>query len=89
MPQTTDKDGSSKTNQIEIFTTPSCPYCAKLKQWLDEEGIDYTEHNVAANRKKAKEMIQKTGQQGVPQTFVGDQAVIGFQPEKIKALIDR
>ncbi|MDY6778777.1 MAG: glutaredoxin family protein [Candidatus Nanohaloarchaea archaeon] len=69
---------------VEIFTTPTCPYCRKLKQWLDREGIAYTEHNVAENRKKAKEMIQRTGQQGVPQTFIGDQTIIGFQPAKIK-----
>ena len=75
---------------IEIYTTPSCPYCSKLKQFLNDEGIDYEEYNVAENRDKAKEMIQQTGERGVPQTIVstdeGEQAVIGFQPEKIKQL---
>lgn len=75
--------------EIEVFTTPSCPYCTKIKQWLDENGHDYVEYNVAENREKAREMIQKTGQRGVPQTLVGDEAVIGFQPDKIQKKIEQ
>ncbi|MFB6100735.1 MAG: glutaredoxin family protein, partial [Candidatus Nanohalobium sp.] len=76
------------TADIQVFTTPTCPYCTKIKDWLDEEGYDYEEHNVADDREKAKEMMQKTGQRGVPQTFVGDEAVVGFQPEKIQKAIE-
>ncbi|MFB6292039.1 MAG: glutaredoxin family protein [Candidatus Nanohaloarchaea archaeon] len=72
---------------VEVYTTPSCPYCDKLKNWLDENGYDYEEYNVANNREKAMQMVKKTGQRGVPQTFVGDEAVIGFQPAKIEELI--
>lgn len=75
--------------EIEVFTTPSCPYCTKIKQWLDENGHDYVEYNVAENREKAREMIQKTGQRGVPQTVVGDEAIIGFQPDKIQKKIEQ
>lgn len=75
--------------EIEVFTTPSCPYCTKVKQWLDENGHDYVEYNVAENREKAREMIQKTGQRGVPQTVVGDEAVIGFRPDKIQKKIEQ
>jgi glutaredoxin-like YruB-family protein len=75
--------------EIEVFTTPSCPYCTKIKQWLDENGHEYVEYNVAENREKAREMIQKTGQRGVPQTVVGDEAVIGFQPDKIQKKIEQ
>ena len=74
--------------EIEVYTTPSCPYCTKIKQWLDENGYDYEEHNVAENREKAKEMIQLTGRRGVPQTAIGDQVVMGFQPDKIQEAID-
>lgn len=74
---------------IEVFTTPSCPYCGKVKQWLDENGYDYEEHNVAENQEKAKEMIQRTGQKGVPQVFVGDDEVVGFRPDKLEKIIER
>lgn len=75
--------------EIEVYTTPSCPYCVKIKQWLDQNNHEYTEYNVAENREKAMEMIQKTGQRGVPQTVIGDQAVIGFQPQKIQEAINQ
>ena len=77
------------TVDIEVFTTPSCPYCTKIKDWLEEEGYDYTEHNVAEDKEKAKEMIQKTGQRGVPQTLVGGEQVVGFQPDKIEEVIQQ
>lgn len=75
--------------EIEVFTTPSCPYCTKIKQWLDEHEYDYIEYNVAENREKAREMIQKTSRRGVPQTIVDDEAVIGFQPGKIQKKIEQ
>lgn len=77
-------------SSITVYTTPSCPYCTQLKNWLEEEGIEYEDYNVAENKQKAKEMMQKTGQRGVPQTIIEkeeeEEAVIGFQPEKIKKL---
>ncbi|MFB6144744.1 MAG: glutaredoxin family protein [Candidatus Nanohaloarchaea archaeon] len=73
---------------IQVFTTPTCPYCTKVKQWLDDNGYDYEEHNVAENQEKAMEMVKKTGRRGVPQTFVGEEAIIGFQPEKIEEAIE-
>lgn len=76
------------SSDIEVFTTPTCPYCTKIKQWLDENGYSYEEHNVAEDKDEAKRMIEKTGQRGVPQTFIGDEAVIGFQPDKIQEAIE-
>ncbi len=76
------------TSDIEVFTTPSCPYCVKLKRWLDEEGYEYREYDVSENREKAVEMIQMTGQRGVPQTIInGKKTVLGFQPEKIEEIL--
>ncbi len=73
---------------IKVFTTPSCPYCKKIKDWLDENSYDYDEFNVAEDKEKAREMIQRTGKRGVPQTFIGDTEVIGFQPDKIQEAIE-
>ncbi len=76
---------------ITVYSTPSCPYCVKIKEWLNSEDLDYTEHNVAEDQEKAMEMIKKTGQRGVPQTIVekdGEESVVvGFQPQKIKELV--
>lgn len=73
---------------IEVFTTSTCPYCTKIKEWLEENGYDYTEHDVGEDKEQAKKMIKKTGQRGVPQTFVGDEAIIGFQPNKLQEAIE-
>lgn len=73
---------------IQVFTTPTCPYCTKVKKWLDDNGYDYEEHDVSEDKDKAREMIEKTGQRGVPQVFVDDEAIIGFQPEKIEQAIN-
>ena len=73
---------------IQVFTTPTCPYCTKVKQWLDDNGYDYEEHDVSEDKDKAREMIEKTGQRGVPQVFIDDEAIIGFQPEKIEQAIN-
>lgn len=77
--------------EIEVYTTPTCPYCTKLKNWLEDEDIEFEEFDLSENREKAQELIQKTGQRGVPQTLIKkdgeEKAVIGFQPDKIKAEI--
>ncbi len=78
------KEEMKKKNQVEVFTTPTCPYCTKIKKWMDSEGIEYKEHNVAQDKKKAKEMMKMSGERGVPQTKVGEEIIVGFQPGKIK-----
>lgn len=79
-------------SEVTVYSTPSCPYCVKIKEWLEQENIDYKEHNVAEDKEKAKEMVQKTGQRGVPQTIIqtedDEKAVIGFQPEQIKEQVE-
>jgi len=78
--------------EIEVYTTPTCPYCTKLKDWLDNENINYEAIDLSQNKKKAQELIQKTGQRGVPQTLIKkdgtEEAVIGFNPEEIKKHVE-
>ncbi len=77
---------------ITVYSTPSCPYCVKIKDWLDSEDLEYKEHNVAEDQEKAMEMVKKTGQRGVPQTVVEkdgeENIVVGFQPQKIQELVE-
>ena len=72
---------------VSIYTTPTCGYCRIAKDFFKEHNIAYTEYDVAADQEKRKEMIEKSGQMGVPVIFIGDDMVIGFNEEKIKSLL--
>ena len=73
--------------RIKIYTTPFCPYCELAKDLLNQQGIEFEEVNVQENHAAAREMIQKSGQTGVPVLDIGGKIIIGFDREKIlKAL---
>jgi glutaredoxin-like YruB-family protein len=68
---------------VTIYSTPTCHFCQMTKDFLKEKGIEYTDYNVASDLDKRHEMIQKSGQMGVPVIFVGDDLIIGFDKEKL------
>ncbi len=70
--------------KVKIYTTPVCPWCVKTKEFLKESKIPYEEINVAADRKAAQEMIEKSGQMGVPVVDVNGQIIIGFNKPALK-----
>jgi len=72
---------------IKVFSTPTCPYCVTLKEWLKEKNIEFEEMDVAENEGAREEMISKSGQMGVPVIDVNGQIVVGFDKEKISKLL--
>ncbi|MBI3051376.1 glutathione S-transferase N-terminal domain-containing protein [Candidatus Woesearchaeota archaeon] len=70
--------------KVKIYTTPVCPWCVKTKEFLKESKIPYEEINVAADRKAAEEMIEKSGQMGVPVVDVNGQIIVGFNKPALK-----
>ena len=76
---------------ITIYTTPTCGYCKATKAFLQEKNIPYTEFDVSRDQAKAKEMIERSGQMGVPVIVIGEgaeeQLIVGFdQPRIAEAL---
>ena len=69
--------------KVTIYSTPTCHFCQMTKDFLKEKGIGYTEHDVAHDLEKRQEMIQKSGQMGVPVIFVGGEMIIGFDKERL------
>jgi len=67
--------------KIMIYSTPSCSFCAMAKEFLKENNIPFEEYNVAADLEKRKEMMQKTGQMGVPVIDVDGSVIVGFDKE--------
>jgi glutaredoxin len=62
-------------------------YCGAAKDYFKANNIAYTEFNVASDLERRKEMIDKTGQMGVPVIIIGDEAVVGFDQDKIAELL--
>jgi len=73
--------------KVAIYTTPTCPYCKRAKEYLSRKGISYQEYNVAVDRDKAKEMIQKSGQMGVPVITIDNEVVVGFNQVQLDSLL--
>ncbi len=77
----------SDDKKVIVYSTPTCPYCKQIKAYLKEKSIEYDDIDVAANPDKAQEMIDKSGQMGVPVVMIGEEVIVGFDKEKInKAL---
>jgi glutaredoxin-like YruB-family protein len=82
-----EKEGR-KVKQVTVYTTPTCSWCTTLKSYLNKSGIRYSEVDVSKNEQAAREMVQRSGQQGVPQTLIGGEMVIGFDKAKINRLLE-
>jgi len=72
---------------VKIYTTPTCPYCLALKDFLQEHGIEFQEIDVASNAKEREEMVKKTGKLEVPVVEIDGEIVVGFDKEKIAKLL--
>jgi len=72
---------------VTIYSTPACHFCHAAKDFFTENNVAFTEHDVAADMEKRQEMIEITGQMGVPVIRIGDDVVVGFDEEKVKELL--
>ncbi|MBI5470255.1 glutaredoxin family protein [Candidatus Kaiserbacteria bacterium] len=72
---------------ITIYSTPTCHFCHMAKDFFTEHKVAYTDYNVASDLPKRQEMIQKSGQMGVPVIYVGDELIVGFDEDRIKELL--
>jgi len=72
---------------ITVYSTSTCPWCTKAKDYLKSKGVDYKEVNVGIDREGAIEMVKKSGQQGVPVIDIDGTIIIGFDQRRIDSLI--
>ncbi|MBC8477963.1 glutathione S-transferase N-terminal domain-containing protein [bacterium] len=77
----------SLQKKVVVFTTPTCSWCTRAKQYLNSKGIRYTEVDVTRNQRGAEDMIRRSGQRGVPVILVGSQAVVGFDKPRLDNLL--
>lgn len=75
--------------KVIIYTTKTCPWCIKAKQFLKKNKLKYIEKDVSADQKAAQEMIKKSGQMGVPVLDINGKIIVGFDPDEIMKRVNK
>ena len=73
--------------KVTIYSTPSCHFCHMAKEFFKEKNIAYTDYDVASDTAKRQEMIEKSGQMGVPVIQIDNDLIIGFNKPKVIELL--
>ena len=78
----------TKPAKVKIYTTSTCPWCVKTKEFFKANNVKYEEVNVAADEKARNEMFEKSGQFGVPVTDVGGTIIVGYDKESLRKALN-
>jgi len=76
-------------SKIKVYSTPTCPWCVKLKEFLDEKKVEYEDVDVSVDHDAAKKMIEKSGQMGVPQIEINGKIIVGFDKYTIETELNK
>lgn len=82
---TGDKEKPQKN--VVVYSTPTCTWCNTIKSYFRDNNIRFRDIDVSRDQKAAEEMVKRSGQQGVPQTLINGQVVVGFDKARIDALL--
>jgi len=72
---------------VTVYTTPTCSWCGAVKDHLRSRGISFEEIDVSADMQRAREMVEKSGQYGVPVVDIDGEVIVGFDRGKINQLL--
>jgi glutaredoxin-like YruB-family protein len=72
---------------VKVYSTPTCPWCIRAKQFLKDNNIAFEDYDVSSDRIKADEMVKISGQMAVPVLDIEGEIIVGFDREKIKQLL--
>lgn len=72
---------------VKVYSTESCPWCVKVKAFLKENKIAFEDINVGEDAEALQEMVEKSGQRGVPVIDVNGTIIVGFDKDAIKAAL--
>lgn len=85
---TDDNENGPRQPSVTTYTTPSCSWCTTLKNHLRKHKIRFTEVDISQDQSLAEELVRKSGQQGVPQTEIDGQIIVGFDKTRINKLLN-
>ncbi len=80
-------ENSEPQKRVTVYSTPSCSWCTTLKTHLKKHGVRFTDVDVSRDQKAAEAMVRRSGQQGVPQTDINGEMIIGFDKTRINTLL--
>ena len=75
--------------EVKVYSTPTCPYCTKAKEYLSSKGISYQDIDVSSNKAAADEMAKLSGQMSVPVITIDGNVINGFDKGKIDSLVKK
>jgi glutaredoxin-like YruB-family protein len=73
--------------RVTVYSTPTCSWCNRLKSWLRSNQIAFSDIDISRDENAEQELVRRSGQQGVPQTDINGQIVVGFDQNKLKELL--
>ena len=73
---------------VTVYSTPTCSWCTTLKSYLRQKGISFHDVDISRDQRLAEDLVRQTGQQGVPQSNIGGEWVVGFNKTRINELLD-
>ena len=76
-------------SNVTIYSTPTCGFCHMAKEYFKSKDITYDEFDVTMDHEKAQEMVNKSGQMGVPVIEINGKIVVGFDRPRIDALLKK
>ena len=80
-------DNDKPRKRVTVYSTPTCSWCNTLKTHLKKNGVRFTDIDVSKDQKAAEAMTKRSGQQGVPQTDIGGEMIVGFDKNRINSLL--
>ena len=83
----TTPDSTKRQPKVLVFTTPTCPWCVRVKRYLTEQKITFREVDVSRDQAAAKDLVRRTGQMGVPVVEIDGRPVIGFDKPRIDRML--
>jgi len=72
---------------VTVYSTPTCPWCSAVKEYLQTRGVAFDDIDVSVDMNRAMEMVQKSGQQGVPVVDIDGEIIVGFDRSRIDSLL--
>ncbi len=82
-----DMPEATATKKVTIYSTPTCVFCGAVKKFFKAHSVAYEEYNVASDLARRQEMVEKSGQLGVPVIDIGGDIVVGYNERKIAELL--